>query len=99
MTCSLLAAFLLSVAQVESGANHVSVHSTQMSRAARHDHGTPQAHLAWIQRELVKAGIDPSPFNSALVWRCGLSTVLEGRVPVYGYLYALRVEALTKAKP
>lgn len=48
-------------------------------------------HLAWLQRELRKAGIDDNAFNLALCWNAGLDSVLRGRAPERAYLYATRV--------
>lgn len=49
-------------------------------------------HLAWLQRELPKAGIDPNPFNLALCWNAGLDTVLRAAAPERAYQYANRVQ-------
>ena len=53
-------------------------------------------HYDWIRRALVEAGIDPSPFNVALAWNCGLAAVLGGRVPSVSYRYAERVSNLVE---
>lgn len=52
-------------------------------------------HYEWIKTGLVAAGIDPSPFNIALAWNCGLAAVTAGRAPSVSYSYAERVQNLT----
>jgi hypothetical protein len=54
-------------------------------------------HYEWIKRMLDEAGIDPSPFNIAMAWNCGLGAVLKGRVPSITYNYAQRVVNLVEA--
>ena len=54
-------------------------------------------HYEWIKRMLDEAGIDPSPFNIAMAWNCGLGAVLKGRVPSVTYNYAQRVTNLVEA--
>jgi hypothetical protein len=59
-------------------------------------------HYEWIKRGLTVAGIDPSPFNIALAWNCGLGAVVSGRVPTVTYRYAEQVNNLVeslKARP
>ncbi|MBI3886768.1 MAG: hypothetical protein HY302_13710 [Opitutae bacterium] len=51
-------------------------------------------HYEWIKRGLAEAGIDPSPFNIALAWNCGLGAVVAGRVPGATYRYAEQVTNL-----
>ncbi len=46
---------------------------------------------------LDQAGIDPSPFNIAMAWNCGLGAVIQGRVPSVTYNYAQRVVNLVEA--
>lgn len=53
-------------------------------------------HYEWIRDGLVSAGIDPSPFNIALAWNCGLGAVTSGRVPSVSYSYAERVQNLVE---
>lgn len=53
-------------------------------------------HYEWIKRGLTEAGIDPSPFNIALAWNCGLSAVVSGRVPTVTYRYAEQVTNLVE---
>jgi hypothetical protein len=54
-------------------------------------------HLAWLRAQLVRRGVDPSPFNLALCWNAGLSKTLSGRAPVSSYDYARRVVAIMEA--
>lgn len=54
-------------------------------------------HYEWIKRGLVRAGIDPSPFNIALAWNCGLGAVISGRVPTVTYRYAEQVTNLVES--
>lgn len=51
-------------------------------------------HYEWLKAELSRAGIDPSPFNIALAWNCGLGAVRSGRIPDSTYGYAERVTNL-----
>lgn len=51
-------------------------------------------HYEWLRRELQEAGIDPSPYNIALAWNSGLTSVISGRVPRVTYDYANRVANL-----
>lgn len=68
------------------------------SYAARREHADAVAveHYEWIKRGLMAAGIDPSPYNIALVWNCGLSAVTAGRVPRSTYRYAEQVHNLVE---
>ena len=54
-------------------------------------------HYEWIKRGLTVAGIDPSPFNIALAWNCGLGAVVSGRVPTVTYRYAEQVNNLVES--
>lgn len=54
-------------------------------------------HYEWIKRGLIRAGIDPSPFNVALAWNCGLGAVISGRVPTVTYRYAEQVTNLVES--
>lgn len=62
---------------------------------ARHekvtDEAIARAQVRWLERELVRAGVDPSPFNIALAWNCGLTRTLQGKAPVASYDFATRV--------
>lgn len=51
-------------------------------------------HYEWIKRTLERAGVDPSAFNIAMAWNCGVEAVLSGRVPSASYNYAERVNNL-----
>lgn len=53
-------------------------------------------HYEWIKRGLTQAGIDPSPYNIALVWNSGLGAVKSGRVPSSTYRYAEQVSNLVE---
>ena len=53
-------------------------------------------HYEWIKGRLAAAGIDPSSFNIALAWNCGLSAVISGRIPMQSYGYAERVTNLAE---
>ncbi len=53
-------------------------------------------HYEWIKRGFAEAGIDPSPFNIALAWNCGLNAVVSGRVPTATYRYAEQVSNLVE---
>jgi hypothetical protein len=81
----------------------------QLTPAVRHDrgqelraHGIPvtdetiaRAQVRWLEAELVKAGVDPLPFNIALAWNCGLDRTVSGRAPVASYDFAARVCVVT----
>lgn len=54
-------------------------------------------HLAWLRRELRKAGIEDNAYNLALCWNAGLDAVLRGAAPERAYHYATRVEAIYQA--
>ncbi len=51
-------------------------------------------HLAWLRRELRRAGIEDNAYNLALCWNAGLDAVLRGVAPERAYHYATRVEAI-----
>lgn len=53
-------------------------------------------HYEWIKQGLVSAGIDPSIYNIAMAWNCGLGAVKNGRVPMVTYHYAERVQNLVE---
>ena len=52
-------------------------------------------HYEWIKTRLDAAGIDANGYNIALAWNCGLSAVINGRIPMQTYHYAERVSNLT----
>lgn len=87
------------IAQVETGgvprlgkAGETGLH--QLGKDARRDHGDAATHLAWLRRELRRAGAADNAFNLALCWNAGLTRVLQGRAPMASYDYARRVENL-----
>ncbi|MBL9215063.1 MAG: hypothetical protein JNG83_06270 [Opitutaceae bacterium] len=53
-------------------------------------------HYEWIRKNLANAGIDPSPFNIALAWNCGVNAVMAGRAPNVSYDYAERVSNIVE---
>jgi len=53
-------------------------------------------HYEWIKRMFEKAGVEPSAFNIAMAWNCGVEAVLAGRVPSVTYAYAQRVTNLVE---
>ena len=53
-------------------------------------------HYEWIKERLASAGIDPNTYNIALAWNCGISAVINGRVPTQTYNYAERVNNLAE---
>lgn len=54
-------------------------------------------HYEWLKRMLDQAGIEPSAFNIAMAWNCGLEAVVQGHVPTVSYNYAQRVTNLVEA--
>lgn len=59
-----------------------------------YDEAAARRHLGWIKTQLGRARIDVLPFNVALVWNAGLTTVLQGRALIRHYRYADAVAAL-----
>lgn len=53
------------------------------------------AHYEWLKRGLVNAGVDANTYNIAMAWNCGLTAVVEGRIPAASYRYAEQVTNLT----
>lgn len=53
-------------------------------------------HYEWIKRTFEQAGVDPSVFNIAMAWNCGVDAVLSGRAPSVSYNYAERVSNLVQ---
>jgi len=51
-------------------------------------------HYEWIKERLKEAGIDANSYNIAMAWNCGISAVINGRVPTQTYHYAERVNNL-----
>jgi len=54
-------------------------------------------HYEWIRRTFERAGVEPSAFNIAMAWNCGVDAVLAGRAPSASYNYAERVTNLVSA--
>ena len=54
-------------------------------------------HLRWIERQLKSAGVDPSPFNCALVWNAGLQRTISGQAKVVSYQYACDVNRIYRS--
>jgi len=55
------------------------------------------SHYEWLKRELRESGVEPSTFNIAMAWNCGLAAVVSGRIPTESYHYAERVATLAEA--
>jgi hypothetical protein len=53
-------------------------------------------HYEWIKRSFEQAGVEPSIFNIAMAWNCGVDAVLSGRAPTVSYSYAERVSNLVE---
>src|SRR4051812_18752269 len=53
-------------------------------------------HYEWIKRSFEQAGVDPTVFNIAMAWNCGVDAVISGRVPTVSYQYAQRVANLVE---
>jgi len=53
-------------------------------------------HYEWIKRAFEQAGVEPSAFNIAMAWNCGVEAVLAGRAPTVSYGYAERVSNLVE---
>jgi hypothetical protein len=51
-------------------------------------------HYDWICRGLLAAGMEPSVYNIALAWNCGLQAATTQRAPRSSHRYALRVANL-----
>lgn len=71
---------------------------TPFSRAVVREQADAVAvrHYEWIKDGLRDAGIDPSSYNIALAWNCGLGAVKSGRIPAVSYYYAERVQNLVE---
>lgn len=54
-------------------------------------------HYEWLKRTLADSGIEPSAFNIAMAWNCGVNAVIQGRVPTVSYRYAQRVTNLIES--
>ena len=54
-------------------------------------------HYEWLKERLADAGIDPNRYNIALAWNCGITAVINGRVPMQTYHYAEQVKNLAES--
>lgn len=62
------------------------------------DREIAEAHVRWLERNLMAAGVDPSFFNIALAWNCGFDRTIRGRAPETSFHYATRLVNLTHGK-
>ena len=53
-------------------------------------------HYEWIKTGLTRAGMDPTPYNIALVWNGGLAAVVHGTVRPATRDYAERVNNIAQ---
>jgi hypothetical protein len=53
-------------------------------------------HYEWIKKSFEQAGVEPTVFNIAMAWNCGVSAVIAGRAPAVSYHYAQRVTNLVE---
>lgn len=53
-------------------------------------------HYEWLKKRLIDAGIDATSYNIAMAWNCGITAVVNGRIPVQSYHYAERVTNLAE---
>lgn len=53
-------------------------------------------HYEWLKKRLHDAGIDANSYNIAMAWNCGITAVINGRIPVQSYHYAERVKNLVE---
>lgn len=53
-------------------------------------------HYEWIKTRLSAAGIDPNRYNIAMSWNCGVTAVINGKIPMQTYYYAERVNNLAE---
>lgn len=51
-------------------------------------------HYEWIKHSLERGKVEPTPFNIAMAWNCGVTAVVSGRAPQASYRYAVRVTNL-----
>ncbi|GAB1488694.1 hypothetical protein MASR2M8_11410 [Opitutaceae bacterium] len=54
------------------------------------------AHYEWIKRGLERNGIPATPYNIAMAWNAGLTSVVQRRVPSASRHYASRVVNLVE---
>lgn len=79
-------------------AQHMGDKPFAMARQERWGRECARRHVAWLQRELARAGAHPSVFNLALAYNAGLGRALSGRAPERAYDYARRVENLYRTR-
>lgn len=53
-------------------------------------------HYEWLKRQLAESGVEPTVFNIAMAWNCGLNAVVSGRAPTVSYHYAEQVTNLVE---
>lgn len=53
-------------------------------------------HYEWIKRTFEQSGVEPTVYNIAMAWNCGVNAVISGRVPMVSYNYAERVNNLVE---
>jgi hypothetical protein len=53
-------------------------------------------HYEWLKKRLHDAGIDANSYNIAMAWNCGITAVINGRIPLQSYHYAERVKNLVE---
>ena len=53
-------------------------------------------HHEWIREQLVRNGIEPSPYHIALAWNAGVTAAIRKSAPSRSHNYAARVQALTE---
>ncbi len=53
-------------------------------------------HYEWLSRGLLRAGLEPTPYNIALAWNGGLSAAVRGRAPGAAHAYAQRAQNLAE---
>lgn len=56
-----------------------------------------ERHLRWLERQLVAAGIEPTPRVLALAWNAGAGAVIRGEAPAPARDYAERVDNVMQA--
>lgn len=53
-------------------------------------------HYEWLKLQLVRAGMDASPYNIALAWNGGVAAAINATSPRAARLYAQRVENIAE---
>ena len=79
-------------------AQHMGDMDFALARQERWGRECARRHVAWLQRELARAGVHPGVFNVALAYNAGLARVLAGRAPERAYDYAGRVQNLYRTR-